>query len=108
MKGKKKKKQEKKSLSSSTPYGHGMAWGGEIPFYSVKIEDDHLLSPGSLKTDRQISRQFKEELRNRNFCGSHCFPPALSMVCGKEAAEGLKATSPKQENGDASHSLGVM
>ncbi|XP_021260302.1 phospholipid phosphatase-related protein type 5 isoform X3 [Numida meleagris] len=32
------------------------------------------------KTDRQISQQIKEELRNGNFCGGRCFPPALSMV----------------------------
>lgn len=38
------------------------------------------LPPGSLQTDGQISRHFKEELRNINLCGGQCFFPALPMV----------------------------
>lgn len=45
-------RKRKKKCSSCNLYGHGKACGGEIPFCSVKIEDAHFLSSGSLKTDK--------------------------------------------------------
>lgn len=69
-----------------------LMWKGKMPAYLPTAQ-----------TYRQLFRQFKEELRNRNLHGGHCFSPAPFMLCDKRFSEGLP-----QANNGTSHSPQVI